>query len=288
MKKIRPYFEDLVAPFLIALSIQFSVSMVTIYSYVFYQIIKGVIGNLDNSGIDASTEKIINSVISNTTLTIGISVCASLICLLVFGIWYKKLGGRIDKESIKQNFTLKKIFGIVILGVGLQISINFLLSLIAALKPEWFNNYTQLMESLNLENSSLALLYAAVIAPISEEMIFRGLMIKKGRKSLPFIVVNIIQAILFGVYHLNVIQGLYAAFLGIFLGIACYEMKSVFGAILLHMTFNISSLVLNFINTESLTENGLYVLVLFIASIVAVVFGTVVLREKQEVDIDLY
>ena len=55
---------------------------------------------------------------------------------------------------------------------------------------------------------ALAILYSLVLSPISEEMIFRGI-IGENLKRLTghFWLANFIQAALFGVFHGNIIQG---------------------------------------------------------------------------------
>ena len=56
--------------------------------------------------------------------------------------------------------------------------------------------------------------YTIILAPVGEELVFRGLTYRFARKALPFWGANILQAALFGVMHLNLFQGLYAFFLG--------------------------------------------------------------------------
>jgi hypothetical protein len=40
---------------------------------------------------------------------------------------------------------------------------------------------------------------------------------------MPFWVANILQAVLFGIYHMNPLQGIYAFFIGLFLGYVCHK-----------------------------------------------------------------
>jgi membrane protease YdiL (CAAX protease family) len=66
----------------------------------------------------------------------------------------------------------------------------------------------------------------------------------KSRKITPFIVANIIQALLFGIAHLNIVQGVYAFGGGLVMGYVVYKFKSIKASIMLHFFYNGLSYVL--------------------------------------------
>jgi len=88
-------------------------------------------------------------------------------------------------------------------------------------------------------NSPLAgFLTVAVAAPILEETLFRGIILKALlKKYTPFKAI-IISAVAFGVFHLNPWQFLYATVLGLLLGYMYWKTKSLFYPILIHMLLN--------------------------------------------------
>ena len=87
----------------------------------------------------------------------------------------------------------------------------------------------------------LSSIVTLVMAPLGEELIFRGLTLQYLRKTgLGFHAANIIQAILFGIAHMNWIQGIYAFLLGLILGWLCKRFKTLAAPMLLHMFFNFS------------------------------------------------
>ena len=49
----------------------------------------------------------------------------------------------------------------------------------------------------------------------------------------------------FGIFHMNIIQGIYAAFLGLFLGYVCEESGTIAAAILFHAVFNLCGTFFN-------------------------------------------
>ena len=78
---------------------------------------------------------------------------------------------------------------------------------------------------------------------------------------------NVLQAVLFGIYHLNWIQGVYAFVLGMVLGFTAEYFHSIWAAILLHAFVNGSAEVLNIL-PESFTDTYVGVIVLAIVGVV--------------------
>ena len=67
----------------------------------------------------------------------------------------------------------------------------------------------------------------------------------QAKKCLPFWAANLLQALLFGIFHMNMIQGIYAFCLGLVLGYVCNRGGSIYYSILLHMLFNFWGTVLS-------------------------------------------
>lgn len=66
----------------------------------------------------------------------------------------------------------------------------------------------ELIDSSSIGEFSFPSIVATVIlAPVVEELVFRGLTLRLLRRSgFSFLVANIIQAVLFGCYHMNLVQ----------------------------------------------------------------------------------
>ncbi|HHV12730.1 MAG TPA: CPBP family intramembrane metalloprotease [Clostridiales bacterium] len=92
-------------------------------------------------------------------------------------------------------------------------------------------------------NFLITLLYAAVIAPIIEEVIFRKLLLDKVRRfgELPAI---LITGIAFGLFHMNLSQFFYAAVLGFIFAYVVLKTNTIRYSILLHMMINFISSVM--------------------------------------------
>ena len=98
--------------------------------------------------------------------------------------------------------------------------------------------------SLNGSMSKLALLilYTCIIAPITEELLIRGVVLKNAcRVSQRFGI--LLTAFLFGVMHENVSQFLFAFPLGILLGAITVRHNSLYPAMLVHISVNAVNLL---------------------------------------------
>jgi membrane protease YdiL (CAAX protease family) len=97
------------------------------------------------------------------------------------------------------------------------------------------------MESAGLSEdvSLLMMLYSVCLAPISEELIFRGVTYRIARRAFPFWIANFIQALLFGIFHMNPLQGCYTFILGLFMGYICEKGGTLYHAIFFHFLFNL-------------------------------------------------
>src|SRR5699024_1464991 len=103
------------------------------------------------------------------------------------------------------------LFLLPVAGLALQLLSGLYLRLVFAVFPEWLRYYTYVLDNLGMtEPTFLPLLYTIVLAPVTEELIFRGLSLKILEMEFPFWAANILQAFYFGTLHGNMVQGIYA------------------------------------------------------------------------------
>ena len=143
------------------------------------------------------------------------------------------------------------MFGMMLIG-------EFITSQIPTTGPffgEYYQYFSKLMDQMTNDKATLILL-AVVMAPLFEEIVFRGIIMKglinKGTKPKTAI---IISAIVFGLVHANPWQFVGAVLLGSVLGLVYYKTKSLLLPILLHAFNNLCSAILIFYgNTESFAD----------------------------------
>lgn len=283
MKKIGQ-FLTCVLPLICAIGIQIIVASISIIIFGIFQGIRlaATSGETDINVIANSLDGLMNS-----SAYLFITAISAIVCGVVFGLWYRKILVGIEKLKIKEVLTGKKVLFIILLGIALNSGISVVLNIVGSIKPGWFENYNEIMKQLGYGDSIISMLLIVVIAPISEELICRGVILEKCRKVMPLFAANIIQAILFGVYHMNVIQGIYAFVLGLFLGMVCIKTGSIYGAILLHIIFNLSGVFLENILTENILPMKILMIGMGMVSLIIIVISTIMLLNEKDREVDL-
>lgn len=171
------------------------------------------------------------------------SLIMGVIVIILFAIWYvrvfvRPLHGKTRKYWSGISFQV--IIGLLFLAFGLQYIAQLVANAIGWFFPELMAIYNDLMSTTGYNEMTIILaVYSLLLAPIGEELAFRGLTMRFARQALPFWAANIFQAALFGIMHLNVVQGLYAFTMGLFLGWVCKKGHSIKYSIILHILFNV-------------------------------------------------
>ncbi|MBO4681441.1 MAG: CPBP family intramembrane metalloprotease [Clostridiales bacterium] len=159
----------------------------------------------------------------------------------VFLLWYYKSFVKKDpKISYKKALGLKPVILTVAVMICTYFTVNGVFTFAFKIFPEAMKKYAELMEMASIgSNMWITVVYGILLGPIAEELCFRGIVFKYLEKSkLHFMFVIFIQAVLFGVMHSNLIQGIYASALGMLLGYLRYKYKTVLITIGAHMLFN--------------------------------------------------
>jgi membrane protease YdiL (CAAX protease family) len=181
-------------------------------------------------------------------------IAANLISFLIINILITAIGCTYTKISFDSLFENKELklsvtFKYIALGMFFYAISNVTISLIS-----------YLLTRVNLEPTSpdfsvsenprlliLSLLYTCIIAPITEEFLFRGFVLKNLSKvSQRFGIIS--SAILFGLMHANLYQFILAFILGIFLANVAIKQNSIIIPILIHFVINTSSMLFSILD----------------------------------------
>ncbi len=165
-----------------------------------------------------------------------------LLSLPIFGLWYYYGCKRPKlKQSIK-NISFKAVVISVVGGIIMCLMSNGIVGVEQYIIPDIVDDYFRKMESINFGSDILATAAAVILAPVGEEIMCRGIIMYYAKKAFPrFYMANILQALLFGILHGNLIQGVYAFAIGLLLGYLAEKYKSLIPCIILHFTVNFSS-----------------------------------------------
>ena len=158
--------------------------------------------------------------------------------LVILLLWKKP---RFWKEQIWARGKPMKVirfFEILCVFLGAQFLSQIALAVLEVALNAWGLTILEGVEALSVSSDSLSMfLYAGILAPIAEELLFRGLiqrsMMPYGRNFAIFV-----SAFTFGMFHGNLVQSPFAFLVGLVLGYVAAE-YSIGWAMLLHMINNL-------------------------------------------------
>lgn len=169
----------------------------------------------------------------------------NLILIAGFGTWYVLIRKERDVSPVpyRKILSAKSLVFTALLAVCSQFACNIIMVVFQMVFPAVFANYTELMEGLDIHVlPAWAMIFiVAVWSPLAEELVFRAMVFRTLRKGFSFVPAAIISGVAFGVYHMNWVQGVYAAALGILLAYTYEKTNSLLGCYLFHLAFNLSS-----------------------------------------------
>ncbi len=175
--------------------------------------------------------------------------------LSTFGLYW--LIFRVRKESLIKRCNFTKI-GFREMGYTILLGFGFNAFLVVM---NIFTNYyrlfpehEKLMISLIGGNIVLTLITVGIVIPVFEEILFRGIVFNELRKWIRLPLALILQGLVFGLYHMNVLQGIYGTLMGILAALAYVWVGSLWAPILVHAGFNLIGVFLSRLNEQILVQ----------------------------------
>lgn len=275
MRKIGDYLLTAV-PLIAGLGIQIICSMTASLLYGIYYGVRAASGT-DAAGVSH------NAILAGyNSIVIYVLILSQIIAFIVFGIWYSQQNRGREIRSLTQAVHVTTLKSIVFLGIGFQLLTNLFMQAVYLLAPAALEQYSRLVETVGIGQTNMTSLLATVIlAPVVEEIMFRGVTMRLARKAgAGFIIANLIQAVAFGIYHLNWIQGVYAMFLGLVLGYMAYRYDSIYPSILLHLAYNFSATLVG-AAAEGIPDSIITQIVIVVVTVVTIYFGIRFLKEDR-------
>lgn len=167
-----------------------------------------------------------------------------------------------------------------LMGYGMQIVTTLIMVLVSVLLPSVMEEYNTLVDGSGITTYGLMwVISTLVLPPLVEEAGFRGLgLTYLERAGVPFAVANIVQALAFGIFHMNLTQGIYTFVLGLALGYVTHRSGSIAPAMLMHLVYNLmgtlgSDLIYSYLPAPFL--------ILLVTNVIALVYAFRLLRPEQ-------
>lgn len=184
-----------------------------------------------------------NSLFSLDSITKSIGV---ILTIILFILMFRNKKENLFQRCRFKKISLKNIICIILLSIAvfcLTGSCLYVGSLL--LNEKVFKSYIQVSNNLSTyEESKLGIIYVGILAPIIEEIVFRGLIFNELRKNINIILSIIIQAGIFAMAHGNIVQGVYVFASEIIVSLVYIWTKSIISNIILHISFNLYGLLI--------------------------------------------
>lgn len=240
----------------IGVALQFVMSFIMIG--IFYQIAlsAGLMQNADamtkflEQGLGISFGSDFSSVSVSGSLAMTLTALCDFIMFTGFGLWYyfreNKYPFRPDYHKAFTPSNVMAILGIAVFG---QFGINLILSGFQAVFPSVFKQYEELAESFGLDTITpgVMIFIVCLLGPLAEEVLFRGMIYARLRRGFSMWPAAIISGLMFGLFHANWVQGVYATIFGIILAYVYEKTQTIWGSCLLHVAFNSCSYPLEYV-----------------------------------------
>lgn len=166
---------------------------------------------------------------------------AAAICAPLFYSIYRR-----DQRNrgISSAISLKLrgcFFHILVFGAALCVCGNEIIALLGLAHNS--QTYEEVKNVLYAPPVPVQILASGFLIPVTEELIFRGLCFSPLRDRLSFWPAAVLSAALFGIYHGNLPQGVYAFLIGMAVAWLYEVSKTLLAPCLLHMSANLLSLL---------------------------------------------
>lgn len=202
---------------------------------------------LIQTGMDISAAQayIMELASSMTFPMITMNVIAMLISYPVsIGVGFKCIKARARDFLSTKNFTGKFLVLAIIVGLGVQMVGSYLANFIT-IGADYLGYSLATLDTTtkpDMKTNIMMGVLACIIAPLFEELLFRGLLLKTlSKSSVRFGIVA--SAVLFGLYHGNIPQAVNAILLGLMLGFIAYKAGSILPCIIVHFACNFNGLL---------------------------------------------
>ena len=121
-----------------------------------------------------------------------------------------------------------------------------------------------------------------LIAPVAEELVFRGLIFKRVRTYSNFVTAAFVASIIFGIYHGNVVQGIYAFIVGFLMCFVYERFRNIWAPILFHCSANTVSVLITYLSSglEETEGNIIGIIAVMAVSYIIAILCIIIIKVK--------
>ena len=144
-----------------------------------------------------------------------------------------------EKRKIGQLLLQAVLSGVGVAALGVALN-NFI-----AMTPlvEVSTGFQNANENFFAGGIFVEILASCVVVPIAEELLFRGIVLKRATMMAGEWMGILCSALLFGVIHMNLVQFLYATLIGVLLAVVVVKTRRIFLAVIGHGAANLIAIL---------------------------------------------
>lgn len=197
-------------------------------------------------------------------------IVAGVVALLLYVMHFNARNASLWTVSRFRKF--KPLQGVLAFTAGLSAVFlsGIIVQVVAFLFPNAYARFLEMVDRLEMGGFVPLFIAVVIVAPFIEEVMFRGLVFRVLEQKYALVTTVLLQGVLFGAYHMNIVQGAYAAVLGVILGLSLIWTGSIWIPIIIHFGNNLMSTLLgldpiaSFVEANELIAGGFVMIMLLI------------------------
>jgi Predicted metal-dependent membrane protease len=235
--------KSVVIPLLVKLGMDMLVTFGAVVIYHAIYADKYIVG-MEQDGMMAISASI-NGVLHYSAI---IAMVSSVLLLPIFVWMFKKdRFFYVDRPDLKINWVMYLV--LFVIGITASVGMNniMMLSQVANIS----DSYQRIAELLYEPTFLVQIVGLGILIPIVEELLFRGIIFRRLRRIMSRNVAIGLSALIFGIIHGNLVQFIYAFFLGSMFAYLYELCASMWVPISLHILANIVAIVMTRYNVSA-------------------------------------
>lgn len=241
------------------------------------QIIVGFIIGFSYVFINGGTENLLSFISDNAMLVTIFSQICSLLFLVPIYFKHKNYIVKRTREDTK-DIVFFIVGGLVIVAIG--IISGFLTTILDGIIQTSDGGLEGISSLINSSSFVITFFSTVILAPVVEEILFRGIIFNRIDSKYPTWIAIILSALIFGWIHGNIMQGLNAFILGIVIAYIYSKYRTLWPCMIGHMLNNLLAIVCQTINyyfgasysADSFLSIVLQVIILIISVVVCLLY----------------
>lgn len=174
-------------------------------------------------------------------MSIELSIIGNCLCILALALIFKFTREPLSERAYIKPFPSRFFVTMIILGVATAYGVALVLGYIESIgiiPEEWLKAQNEAYSDVVEASPVLQFFCVGLMAPVLEEILFRGLILGTLKEQMHPWVAIIVSSVAFGAAHGTAISFIYATGIGILMGWLFVKFNSVLPSMIFHLAYN--------------------------------------------------